>query len=273
MQTCVLIGSEPNLAAQTMTVTANAVPAALATTAGPYYLYHDDAVLSLLDHLALVLTSHPQSPTIALYITTGGLVRLDVSGVPSPFNITWGTATDLRDLLGFTGNLSGALTYTATNPSPLLWIPRRTEIADARLGTLGDPVYDTAVGMTAGTGAPIATQHNVRLENAFQWRHVVNHPDVAELVRSTTGSQNGKWYTFHEQVVRRFARFFVYRGIEFTSGGTTAMTISTALPYALGPYCWRTNPGTIRYDAPREEAMRESYIHISLPVVLVDEYS
>lgn len=46
------------------------------------------------------------------------------------FAVTW-TSTDLRDLLGFTGNLSSANTYTATHTPENTWIPSRSR-ADER---------------------------------------------------------------------------------------------------------------------------------------------
>lgn len=271
MLTSVLLGSEPDLAQQDFTLTLNGDADVMSLAAGPYYLYHDDSVLSLVGALSVLCTLHTVPASVSIYVTEGGLVRIEFSGVASAA-ITWGTATELRDLLGFTGNLSGALAYTAQNPSPLIWIPRRTEIAAARLGVTGDPVYDTAVGMSAGSGAPIATQHNVRLENEFTWRHVVNSVLDDELVRSKTGTQNGKWYGFHERVVRRFARFMLEREVSFVAASTSPMAFSGSLPFTLGPYVWRAPAGAVRYGTPREEENHESYNRITLPVVLVDEY-
>lgn len=261
-----LIGSEPELAQQDFTLTINGNPDVMSLAAGPYYLHHDDSVISLVGALADLCSLHTVPAAVAIFITEGGYVRIEVGGVAS-FAITWGAATDLRDLLGFTGNLSGALAYTAQNPSPLIWIPQRTEISDARLGTLGDPIYDTAVGQPAGSTPPVATQHNVRYHNEFEWRHC-----LGSTVRTLSGSQNGKWWTFHERVVRRFNRLFLYREIPYVAASTAIMTINTSLPYALGPYVWRPPTGNVRYQVPREEEMREAYNRVTLPVTLVDEY-
>lgn len=272
MLSSMLIGSEPELAQQDITVTVDGTPEVLSLPAGAYYLVNGDSDLDLCATLAGLCETHSEAPTVSIYLTEGGLVRISVTNAAA-FRIAWGTATELRDLLGFTIDLTGALTYTATNPSPLLWIPGRTEIAMARLGTLGDPVYDTAVGQAAGSGVPVATQNNVRFDNEFQWRHVVNDVAAAfQAVRTSSGSQNGKWYGFHERVVRRFRRFWLHRDASYVPASTTAMTYSVAAPGALGPYVLRSPGGTVRYSAPREEEMREAYNRITLPVVLVDEY-
>lgn len=271
MLTSVLLGSEPELAQQDFTLTVDGNADVMSLPAGAYYLWNGEAALSLVSVLAEVVETHTELPTAAIFITEGGLVRIEASNCAT-FSITWGTATELRDLLGFTGNLTGALAYTATNPSPLIWIPRRTEIAEARLGVLGDPVYDTAVGQAAGSGAPVSTQHNVRLENAFTWRHVVNSVQDVELVRSKTGSQNGKWYGFHERVVRRFARFYLQRDHTFVANSTSPMTLMDSAPTSLGPFVWRPPASAVRYGTPREEENHESYNRVVLPVIVVDEY-
>ena len=40
----------------------------------------------------------------------------------STFSVTWND-TDFRDILGFTGNLSGANSYTATHRARYTWVP------------------------------------------------------------------------------------------------------------------------------------------------------
>jgi hypothetical protein len=56
------------------------------------------------------------------YSASTGLATLDCDGTTT--SVTW-TDTALRDLLGFTGNLSGSTSYTATNQMRYVWRPSR----------------------------------------------------------------------------------------------------------------------------------------------------
>ncbi len=83
------------------------------------------------------------SYTLALSNTTGK-VTIEGSGV-STFTITW-TNTILRDVLGFTGNLSGALTYTGTEHAEYLWLPEQFRAGGmSPLGAQGKPISDLTV--------------------------------------------------------------------------------------------------------------------------------
>ena len=99
------------------------------TSAGYYYLRGAPscgATGYLMEHFQLAITSVGgggyASATVAIDATTG-IVTLDFSGCASNVAIAWGSATGLRDLLGFAGDLSGAKVYTAAHAARYQWRP------------------------------------------------------------------------------------------------------------------------------------------------------
>jgi hypothetical protein len=113
------------LAAQSFTVNATGK----ATTAGHYFLcgYSGESTDQLCEHVQDLVDDVCAGATVGLSLTTGKVtIELGTTG-----SITWGSATELRDLLGFTGDLSGADTYLADNPARYAWAPQRNGNAAA----------------------------------------------------------------------------------------------------------------------------------------------
>jgi len=92
-------------------------------TAGFYYPkgYSGESAVQFLEHLTDKLNDVVGGATATLDLTTG-LVTLDFNG--NTTSVTW-TSTALRDLLGFTGDLSSATSYVATNKMRYCWFPTR----------------------------------------------------------------------------------------------------------------------------------------------------
>jgi hypothetical protein len=86
--------------------------------AGTYYLSDPTAGLSLL--AAVQAAMLPQAAGATAVLLGSGKVRLAGAGA---FSITWGAATLLRDLLGYTGNLAASTSYTAPGKSALFFSP------------------------------------------------------------------------------------------------------------------------------------------------------
>ncbi len=102
----------------------------ITTTAGNYYIkgYTGESTNQLVEHLqaqirASSLGTSLASATVDLNEGTGQITINFATG-GTEIGITW-TDTDLRDLLGFTGDLSGADSYTATNQCRYIWRPTR----------------------------------------------------------------------------------------------------------------------------------------------------
>ena len=90
-------------------------------TAGEYYPrgYTGEATDQLCEHLTALLEPRAGTPTVTVSLTTG-LVTISWDGTAT--TVTW-TSTDLRDILGFTGNLTSATSHTSTYPMRYLWLP------------------------------------------------------------------------------------------------------------------------------------------------------
>lgn len=108
--------------------TPNAGPVTVTVAAGTYYLNTTNgansplvtALKTALDGNATLTGTYTVSVDDGSNSSTGK-VTISATGVTT-FNITW-TSTDLRGVLGFTGNISGALTYTGDNQATYLWLP------------------------------------------------------------------------------------------------------------------------------------------------------
>jgi hypothetical protein len=88
--------------------------------AGSYYIYeYGGGTNDLMAHLTAKMAAVDATATVTL--SSAGKVVIAFGGVQT---VSW-SVTTLRDILGFTGNLSGAATYTATNYPRYTWVPTR----------------------------------------------------------------------------------------------------------------------------------------------------
>lgn len=95
--------------------------------AGWYYPwgYSGESSDQFLDHLQTLIRAigAPFTTATVTCAVATGLVTIDTNAGSSK-DITW-SDTDVRDLLGFTGNLTGAESYTATNQMRYVWRPTK----------------------------------------------------------------------------------------------------------------------------------------------------
>lgn len=105
----------PNTA---LNLTVGGTPVAL--TAGTRFAfgYTGETAVQFLEHLEDIIQTASATGTVT-YDPLTGLVTISFVGVET---IVWND-TDLRDLLGFTGNLAGSDTYTADNTLRYVWRP------------------------------------------------------------------------------------------------------------------------------------------------------
>lgn len=103
-------------------------------------------------------------------LTSDFMVKIDG---PATFSITWDD-TDLRDLLGFTANLSGADTYTATYTPQLTWFPNRVRADRERWGFDHD-LYWAGVETSSGDVPGLVTGDEIyRLGASLMGEHRYN---------------------------------------------------------------------------------------------------
>lgn len=252
-----IIGSIADLPENDVTFNASAE----AVPAGDYYLYDATNALSLLYQVQQAMTSAGVADA-AVVLTKGRKVKLSSSGA---FSVTWDD-TQLRNLLGFTGNLAAATSHVATNVSPLLWSPARTEDTPiAPLGTQGHKVFGTFTTVSALDGTTEATQHGSRRYNRFVFRHV-----NTERVWTTTEA-NGEFFVWWANVGSLAARWKLYRNV----AEDTASTSSVSLGSPLGPYvvsAEKRSP-TWTYDRARGFEWTDARADVDIPCHVVPEYS
>lgn len=257
IETAWLIGSYPAMPAQAFTVNA----AAASIAAGDYYLYDATAALSLLDQVVSAMTTAGVAGAAAV-VCKSRKVKLSAG---ANFSITWGSATLLRNLLGFTGNISGASSYTATNISPLLWSPGRTENPQmAPLGVRGHKVHSVYQAVSPYSGKTEAASHGYREYNRFTFPYV----DV-ERVRTSTGD-NGTYDVWFENVAVPAALWKLYREVSEDSGSTAAADLSQP----LGPYVVSAERRGVawNYDRSRGKEYTDECIDIDIPCHVPPEY-
>ncbi len=188
-------------------VTPNGGPTAVTIPAGGYYLTTGyGAGTSLLATIkAQMEAAIAGAVTYTVTLdddndTSTGKVTIAGSGVTT-FNITW-TSLTLRNLLGFTGNLSGAATYTGTEHAEFLWLPNV-----GRRSPLRAPDGSAGAYMTDGTVTVSPSGKSKRL--AYATRRVDRY-DFENLRGYKT------WIT-HEQVanesLEKFWSDVIYPGI------------------------------------------------------------
>jgi hypothetical protein len=263
--TDLLIGSYPNLEAQSMSVTtAGPVTEPCVLAANSWYLFDDVSAWDLFNALGASLMTHSVLNDVALFLGVDLRIRINSS---IAFALTWPTNNILRNLLGFTAGLASNTLHTATNISPLLWSPGKPATQEARVGTDGIPVADTAVGMS-GPGTLIAREFNEYRRDTLTFRYLLNSKVW------TTDEAGGEFISFWRNVIRLRRRFKVWRNYpEDLTDHTTLQNPNDS-----------TNPGPLpstgayKYTGPnempwgREFNFVDSLHPLTLPVVQTREY-
>lgn len=220
VSSAVLVGSVESMPARTVTIYGSPVTVA----AGDYYLRDATGARSLLTAFTAAMTAAGLASTTAV-VRRNGKIRIAASGT---FAVVW-TDTVLRDLLGFTGNLSLANNYTAPNVSPLLWLPGWPETSETPIGTAGHKIHDTKIVRSASGKYMSFATHHVRVENRLSW-------DAVPISRVWTAAEaGGEFRRFYDDVLVAGQRFKLYSGATQEidlADSSTDMTWTTP----LGPY-------------------------------------
>lgn len=250
-----LIGSYV-LPATTITIDGSAT--SLTSTEQAWYLYHDTDALSLVDQLEDVLLAEGVTGA-TVRVLENRKVRISANAA---FDLDWGSTLS-RTLFGFTGNLSGASTYTATNISPLLWSPSKPESpTESPLGVTGRRVYDTKLS-TAPDGTQVADSHYTQRVNTFNWSHV-------PMDRFQTSSEVGGEYVVFFDYVHKGNKFHLWRNIAEDVDGTDPVTWTSS----LGPYGYRQTRGLMSPDFQRSPGFErvDRRAQVSLDCLIVPEW-
>lgn len=251
--TSLLIGSRDNWTEQTTTAPAVTVSA---STGDALYLDHATSALSIFAQM------EADADITSVELLQNGKVMITLA---SAGPLTWGSATTLRDLLGFTGDKSSAATHTSDTVSPLVWFPlRQEEPMSSILGVVGADAHLVDVAMSRD-GTQTVTRFGANRTNDFLWRWVPQDQFW------TTAEAPGEYYSFHDEVLVRGRRFQFYRGVTMDVSSSSAASYSSP----LGTFQARVGDlgGQVRtIRSPGFETV-DSKFDISIPVVQVAEYA
>ncbi len=158
-----------------------------------YYLSSPDGgTYGLLDKL-----ENLESGLTATVSATTGLVTLSKSGT---FTVVW-TSTDLRDALGFTGDLSGSASYTGTNQPPTLWLPKAGAFGlKLTINALGLKRTDRVI-QEARSGQLASTKRNSYTDERFSFTGLAKTVVAEEDDSPTNASLESFWETYLEENV------------------------------------------------------------------------
>lgn len=220
---CWLIGSIASFGNQTAQINgATSVPMTFSYSGT--YLDHATAAISMVKAFTVALLAAGLTGGYC-YVGQDGYVHLEASAT---FTVEWtSNATALRDALGFTGDLSGADSYTAANRSPLLWVPRRDgSPMKAPLGVVGDSTH-AVHQFVAPDGVQVTREYGSSVRrNAYIW-HLI---DQAQYW--TPSEADGELFAWVAEVGVSGEKFWLYRETDADYTSTSAVTLGDA----LGPY-------------------------------------
>lgn len=202
------------------------IGASAQNVAGDLYLYHPTSSLSLLGAMVDAMTAAGVAGAAAV-LTRDRRVKLSAAGA---FSVTWDDTT-LRDILGFSGNLAAASSYTAPNVSPLLWSPAkplRPELSPRGTAGIRSPLaYFTT---SPADGSTFVVQHGSRVDQRYTCGMVA----IDRVF--TSAEAGGEWVRFFDDCAAKGYSFYVYQDVTEESGSTTTATLTGGLgPYAYTP--------------------------------------
>lgn len=257
MDTAWLIGST---FLEAVNIEVNGNPQAVA--GGYRYLRSDNAALSLI--AAFEDAIQEEEATAVVTITRGRHVRITADNAVS---VDWLSATTLRDLLGFTGNLSSGTSHVAPNVSPLLWSPGWPATPETLLGTAGYVTNDQSRMVSADGTRVLVTSYYEQVHQDLSWTHI-----LAERLRVAAGvAGGGTFHELHEQSLKLGYSVRYYETIDEEDGDdATAVTWDDTADNSFGPYVLRSvDPRWYR----RVLENADLYGSITLPLMQVAEYT
>lgn len=158
-------------------------------TAGDYFL--TDFLTEIATRITAVISTENCYVNLSKSEASGtGKVTLTAEG--SNLAVTW-TDTEVRDILGFTGNLSAAVTYVATNHAMHVWLPDCSMFAPYGLNDPGMEESDVRQAETpAGDVFTIYGQRKTVL-NGLRW-DAISHARARIAGESVSGESFQQFY-------------------------------------------------------------------------------
>lgn len=215
VRTTVLMGSTEEMPAQTLTIDGSAENIA----SGPFYLDHATPALDLLRALESAMNDAGLTNPVA-ELREDLRVRL---ASDDAFDIVWGTATILRDFLGFTGDLPALTSHVAPRHSRYIWSGTFPATKATPDGVGAYPVEDARI-VTSADGTEQDHEHFV----THEWQELKYDVVPRSRVWALDGEWDGlTWQGFRAAVMVPGHRFQIYEEVLEDAN-------STASPVVLG---------------------------------------
>lgn len=235
--------------------------ASASIAAGTYYLRHPTAARSLIDLFdAANLAATPTTITSTTTLRQNRHVRVTRSSAAA---LTWGAATILRDLLGFTGNLASGTSSDADNISPLLWSPGYPGTPSTVIGIDGYVKKHESVFKSDDGTRQRRVRYGTEKWQELAWDHIV--PTRLQAVGSVAAG-GGTFHEWLEQSASLGYHFYHYEQVTEDTGSTSAVS----WPTPLGPYVLRPSFEPKWY---RRKVAADISSPLELPLHLVSEYA
>lgn len=182
--------------------------AAITLTTGDYFMrgYTAESTDQLVEHLqAQIRAAGGALAAFSVSLSDAGFITLSNG---SAFTVTWNSegSSALRNLLGFTGNLSSATSHTGSNQVKYCWFPNcGVAETQSHQSVLGASSSD-AVVRRAPSGRVITTTYDTYREQMFEWRWLEDEYVWPVGVGGTTVT-NRDFLQFWTDVIRIGQRF------------------------------------------------------------------
>lgn len=173
-----------------------AVAVTIASASTDYTLSTAGAATALLTAIGSALTANGSlagTYTCTLSATTGK-VTISATGIGGAgnFSIAW-TSTTIRNVLGFTGTISGASSYTSTEHAEYLWLPGVGRAAPmAPDAYQGRPVVDVVTTLSPD-GHVTVIEGDTRYDDTLDFRFVRGNKTWTPLETTTNESFQTFW--------------------------------------------------------------------------------
>lgn len=193
-----LIGATNFGSAQTFTINGTGYQ----VDAGDYYLRDATASRSLLDQVEAAMIAEGLA-NASVFLDQSGYVHLKSD---DSFAVVW-TGTDLRNALGWTGNIASTTDATAPRHSPLWWSPGWPETpTKTPVGAESYPVPGKSI-----TASPSGRTRKTTIHHTAEWQEWTWKQVPIDRVWVPPYS-NGEFRMFWETVLNPGFRFKLYSG-------------------------------------------------------------
>lgn len=260
-----LIGSHASWPDTTVTIDPTpGTPAPSAETIsaslGGLYVTHATSTLSGTAQLLAALTAAGVGSAAVELLDSG---KIKISG-GATFSVTWTDALGAA-FFGFDGSaLTGASSYTADEISKYIWVAGRGHTPTESPIGVGGAINYMRRQTEATDGSQVTFVHG-----STRTTETLRFDVVPKALFETADGLGGEFSQFWSTVLVGGAHFQHYEYENYTSTGTTALSLGTA----LGPYVMRGKQGTRPFRRNAGAPRVDKYYDLSLSMLQVPEYS